>query len=158
TPASSASLLLNLESVLTALLAWIVFRENVDVRIFLSMVAIVAGGAPLSGAQGAGAGTPWWVRCPRAPADRQHLDARRLRRASGPDRGDQGRRRGDDQHRDCTRARPPPARPGPPAVRGRDRAGRVWHQPRCVRPCPASPRGGKDRRLLLDGALRGRRA
>jgi drug/metabolite transporter (DMT)-like permease len=43
TPASTASLLLNLEGVLTALLAWCVFRENVDRRIALGMVAIVAG-------------------------------------------------------------------------------------------------------------------
>lgn len=48
TPASSASLLLNLEGVLTALLAWFVFRENFDRRIALGMVAIVAGGAVLS--------------------------------------------------------------------------------------------------------------
>jgi drug/metabolite transporter (DMT)-like permease len=48
TPASSASLLLNLEGVLTALLAWFVFRENVDRRIALGMAAIVAGGALLS--------------------------------------------------------------------------------------------------------------
>lgn len=58
TPASSASLLLNLESVLTALAAWLVFRENVDLRIFLGMVAIVAGGVLLSGAQ-APTGLPW---------------------------------------------------------------------------------------------------
>ena len=48
TPAASASLFLNLEGVLTALLAWIVFRENVDRRIALGMLAIVAGGAILS--------------------------------------------------------------------------------------------------------------
>ena len=48
TPASSASLLLNLESVLTALIAWLVFRENVDVKVFLGMLAIVAGGVVLS--------------------------------------------------------------------------------------------------------------
>lgn len=58
TPASSASLLLNLESVLTALLAWMVFRENVDVRIFLGMLAIVAGGVLLSWTQ-APVGLPW---------------------------------------------------------------------------------------------------
>jgi len=46
--AASASLLLNLEAVLTALIAWTVFRENVDRRIFAGMVAIVAGGALLS--------------------------------------------------------------------------------------------------------------
>ena len=48
TPASSASLLLNLEGVITALLAWFVFRENVDRRIALGLAAIVAGGVLLS--------------------------------------------------------------------------------------------------------------
>lgn len=48
TPASSASLLLNMEGVLTALLAWFVFHENFDARIALGMVAIVAGGVLLS--------------------------------------------------------------------------------------------------------------
>jgi drug/metabolite transporter (DMT)-like permease len=42
--ASSASLLLNLESVLTALLAWFAFRENVDRRVALGMLSIVLGG------------------------------------------------------------------------------------------------------------------
>jgi drug/metabolite transporter (DMT)-like permease len=45
---ATASLLLNLEAVLTASIAWIVFRENVDRRVFLGMVAIVAGGVALS--------------------------------------------------------------------------------------------------------------
>ncbi len=48
TPASGASLLLNLEGALTALLAWFVFRENFDRRIALGMAAIIAGGALLS--------------------------------------------------------------------------------------------------------------
>ncbi|MDQ6633177.1 MAG: EamA family transporter [Gemmatimonadota bacterium] len=48
TPASASSLLLNLEGVFTALIAWIVFAENVDRRIALGMFAIVAGGALLS--------------------------------------------------------------------------------------------------------------
>jgi drug/metabolite transporter (DMT)-like permease len=48
TPAASASLLLNLEGVFTALLAWVVFRENVDKRIALGMFAIVLGGLVLS--------------------------------------------------------------------------------------------------------------
>jgi drug/metabolite transporter (DMT)-like permease len=47
-PASTASLLLNAEAVLTALLAWFVFRENVDRRVALGMLAIVAGGAVLA--------------------------------------------------------------------------------------------------------------
>lgn len=48
TPASTSSLLLNLESVLTAVIAWVAFRENVDRRIFMGMAAIVAGGVILS--------------------------------------------------------------------------------------------------------------
>ncbi len=40
--------MLNLESVLTAVVAWMVFKENADKRIVLGMVAIVAGGAVLS--------------------------------------------------------------------------------------------------------------
>jgi drug/metabolite transporter (DMT)-like permease len=47
-PASRASLLLNGEAVLTALLAWFVFRENVDRRVALGMAAIVAGGVLLA--------------------------------------------------------------------------------------------------------------
>ncbi|HJU23294.1 MAG TPA: EamA family transporter [Casimicrobiaceae bacterium] len=47
TGASTASLLLNLEGVLTALLAWFMFRENFDRRIVLGMAAIVAGGLAL---------------------------------------------------------------------------------------------------------------
>ena len=49
TPAAPASLLLNLEAVLTALLAWVVFRENTDRRVVLGMVLIVAGAAVLTG-------------------------------------------------------------------------------------------------------------
>ena len=55
TDSASASLLLNLESVLTALIAWVAFRENVDRRVFLGMMAIVAGGGLLA-----------WQEVPRA--------------------------------------------------------------------------------------------
>ena len=47
-PASSASLLLNAEAVFTALLAWFVFKENVDRRVALGMCAIVVGGLLLA--------------------------------------------------------------------------------------------------------------
>src|SRR5580658_2619547 len=57
TPAATSSLLLHLEGVFTALIAWIVFRENVDVQVFLGMAAIVAGGVALSWQPGA-AGLP----------------------------------------------------------------------------------------------------
>ena len=53
TGAANASLLLNLEGVLTALLAWIVFRENVDRRIATGMTLIVAGGVLVSWKGGA---------------------------------------------------------------------------------------------------------
>ena len=48
TDAASASLILNLEGVFTALLAWFVFKENFDRRIAWGMAAIVAGGVVLS--------------------------------------------------------------------------------------------------------------
>jgi drug/metabolite transporter (DMT)-like permease len=47
-PASGASLLLNAESVFTALMAWFVFKENFDKRIAFGMAAIVAGLLTLS--------------------------------------------------------------------------------------------------------------
>jgi drug/metabolite transporter (DMT)-like permease len=48
TPASTAALLLNLEGVLTAALAWVVFREAADRRIVMGMLLIVAGGLALA--------------------------------------------------------------------------------------------------------------
>jgi drug/metabolite transporter (DMT)-like permease len=47
-PASSASLLLNAEAVFTALIAWIVFRENVDARIFAGFFCIALGAVLIS--------------------------------------------------------------------------------------------------------------
>ncbi|MEO5625410.1 MAG: EamA family transporter [Dokdonella sp.] len=61
TPASTTSLLLNLESVLTALIAWTVFRENVDRRIALGMFVIVAGGVLLGGDPDSSGATLWGV-------------------------------------------------------------------------------------------------
>ncbi len=48
TDATTASLLLNLEAVFTLTLAWFVFREHVDRRLFLGAIAIVAGALLLS--------------------------------------------------------------------------------------------------------------
>lgn len=48
TTASTSSLLLNAEGVLTAVLAWVVFKENADRRIVFGMLAIVAGAVVLS--------------------------------------------------------------------------------------------------------------
>jgi len=58
-PAAGASLLLNMEGVLTALLAWFVFRENVDRRVALGMALIVAGALVLSWRADASAGFGW---------------------------------------------------------------------------------------------------
>jgi drug/metabolite transporter (DMT)-like permease len=55
TDAAAASLMLNLEGALTAAIAWLVFRENVDRRVFLGMAIIVVGGGLLS-----------WQEVPRA--------------------------------------------------------------------------------------------
>ena len=59
TAASTASLLLNLEGVLTALLAWFVFKENFDRRIALGMGLIAAGGICLTWMGRPEAGVPW---------------------------------------------------------------------------------------------------
>jgi drug/metabolite transporter (DMT)-like permease len=48
TSASTASLLLNLEAVLTALLAWVAFREHTHRRVMIGMLVIVVGGVLLS--------------------------------------------------------------------------------------------------------------
>jgi drug/metabolite transporter (DMT)-like permease len=59
TPGSTASLLLNMEGVLTALLAWFVFKENFDRRIAMGMAAITAGGVLLSWDSNLVVGTLW---------------------------------------------------------------------------------------------------
>src|SRR3546814_5969965 len=48
TPASSAALLLNLEGLATMAIAWAVFKENVDRRLLLGALAILAAAALLS--------------------------------------------------------------------------------------------------------------
>ena len=59
TTAATASLLLNLEAVLTAVLAWVVFKESTDKRIVLGMTLIVAGGAVLAWPTGDASATGW---------------------------------------------------------------------------------------------------
>ncbi|NLH50500.1 MAG: EamA family transporter [Myxococcales bacterium] len=59
TPGATASLLLNLEGVFTALLAWFAFRENFDRRIAVGMALIVTGGVVLAWPEGgSGLGLP----------------------------------------------------------------------------------------------------
>lgn len=59
TPGSMSSLLLNLESVLTALLAWFIFKEHFDRRILIGMACIVAGSLLLSWPKELSAAFPW---------------------------------------------------------------------------------------------------
>lgn len=54
TDAASASLLLNLEGVATLVLAWTLFRENVDGRLMLGAACILGGAVVLSWQGGAG--------------------------------------------------------------------------------------------------------
>ena len=62
TSASSASLLLNLEAVFTALLAWLLFGENYGKRVVLGMLAIVGGGVLLALAPGTVFASPFgWL-------------------------------------------------------------------------------------------------
>ena len=73
TPASSASLLLNLEGVFTVLLAWFVFKENFDGRIALGMALIATGGACLSWIGRPEIGVPWGLLAIMGPLSRGPL-------------------------------------------------------------------------------------
>ncbi len=57
--ASGAALLLNAEPVFTALLAWFLFRENVNRRVAAGMLAIVAGAVVLSWPEDTRIGSVW---------------------------------------------------------------------------------------------------
>src|SRR3954467_8674168 len=60
TPASTGSLLLNLEGLATMAIAWLVFRENVDRRLLLGAFAILSGAVLLSWpGEGSGFGVGW---------------------------------------------------------------------------------------------------
>lgn len=54
TPASSAALLLNLEGLATMMIAWLVFRENVDRRLLTGALAILTGAVVISWKGGTG--------------------------------------------------------------------------------------------------------
>jgi drug/metabolite transporter (DMT)-like permease len=59
TPASAASLLLNLEGVFTVLLAWFVFKENFDRRIAAGVILICGGAVAVSWSGRPELGVPW---------------------------------------------------------------------------------------------------
>jgi len=84
TAASTASLLLNLESLATMALAWVLFGENVDRRLLLGAAAILAGAALLSW-QGGPAGFGWGAAAIAAACLAWGLDNNLTRRLSAAD-------------------------------------------------------------------------
>lgn len=60
TDAATGALLLNLEAVATALLAWLVVREHTSRRLMLGLLLIVAGGLVLAWPSAPVAGSSWW--------------------------------------------------------------------------------------------------
>ena len=84
TPASAASLLLNLEGLATMAIAWLMFRENVDRRLLLGAAAILAGAALLSW-QGGPRGLGWGAACIVGACLAWGLDDNLTRRLSAAD-------------------------------------------------------------------------
>ena len=87
-PASSASLLLNMEGVLTAAIAWFAFREQFDRRIFLGMMLIVTAGLILSYGKEETASSPlapWGAPCVVAACLCWAIDNNLTRRISSND-------------------------------------------------------------------------
>jgi drug/metabolite transporter (DMT)-like permease len=60
TSGTSASLMLTLEAVFTALLAWRLYRETMDGRVWTAMLLLIAGGAALILDQGRSGGAQLW--------------------------------------------------------------------------------------------------
>jgi drug/metabolite transporter (DMT)-like permease len=85
TPAASASLLLNLEAMFTALLAWLVFREHVSARIAAGMGLMVAGGLVLSWQGSSGHGGHWGPLAIIGACLTWGIDNNLARRVSGKD-------------------------------------------------------------------------
>lgn len=85
TPANTASLLLNLEGVFTALLAWVVFREHTDRRLVLGMLLIVAGGFALTWNEAIERSAAWPALAIAAACFAWGLDNNLTRKISGGD-------------------------------------------------------------------------
>jgi hypothetical protein len=131
TPASSASLLLNLEGVFTATLAWFVFRENFDRRIFAGMAAILARGALLSWSGRPSGGIPWASLGIAGACLYWALDNNLTRKISAAGAVNVGIA---------------------PRGRGRAWAAELRREPRLLRPGAATVRRGADQRVFLHGS------
>ena len=84
TSAANAALLLNLEGLATMAIAWLVFRENVDRRILLGALAILAGAVLLSW-QGGPAGVGWGALLIAGACVAWGIDNNLTRKLSGAD-------------------------------------------------------------------------
>ncbi len=84
TSAANAALLLNLEGLATMAIAWVVFRENVDRRILLGALAILAGAVLLSW-RGGPAGIGWGALLIAGACVAWGIDNNLTRKLSGAD-------------------------------------------------------------------------
>lgn len=85
TSGSAAALLLNLEGVFTALLAWFVFRENFDRRIAAGFFLIAGGGVLLSWQGAPATGVPWGAFAVAAACLGWAIDNNLTQRVAGSD-------------------------------------------------------------------------
>ncbi len=160
TAASTASLLLNLESVLTAVLAWVVFRENVDVRVFLGMLAIVAGSVLLSWSHAMVTQMPWGSMAIAGACLCWAIDNNFTRPVSGGDPVQIAAIKGGccwhDQHRHRLQSRFAFAADAVTARHGCSWLRGLWIESGVVRARVATFRHGTHGRVFLDGTVRGR--
>ncbi|HJV88362.1 MAG TPA: EamA family transporter [Noviherbaspirillum sp.] len=82
---ATASLLLNMEGVLTALIAWFVFREHFDRRIFIGMVFIISAGVLLAGGNEYALDASWGALCVVAACLCWAIDNNLTRKVSASD-------------------------------------------------------------------------
>ena len=158
TPASSSSLLLNLEGVFTAMIAWFIFKENFDRRIALGMLAIIAGGALLSWSGRPQLGLPWGPLALIAAClgNRQQPDAKCVHWRSTPNRGIERSccRRGEFNH--CADAWCIDSRLSPDRDSISDRLSRLWCQPRSICFVASAGRYCSDRGVFFSRPFRRR--
>ncbi len=158
--AGSASLLLNLEAVFTAVMAWVVFRENADRRIVLGMVLIVAGGAVLAWPQGGrrsqrAVGRTGHRRSLSMLGAGQQPDPPGLRFGCGVHRRYKGPSSGCDELCAGARTGRSLASASRSGRRHGGRSGRIWRQPGALRAGIARTWLGTHRSLFFDSSVHG---
>jgi len=155
TTASSTALLLNLESLATMVIAWVVFRENVDRRLLIGAAAILAGAVLLSwqfepGGFGLGNRDSGSL-CRLGP--RQQPDPQIECCRSGSDCADQGAAGGRCEPRTRTDGGCLPADDLRLRWGHAGRLPRIRGQLGLICPGAASSGSGEDRRIFFDGPV-----